>query len=209
MNVELRRYTLAAEDICGEAAAMCTGSDEYDKALRGALASGHETVIEHAAFTFRVEGVSRVLLAQLTRHRLASYSVQSQRYCGVHLEYVMPQTVVETGWRCDYETQMEQSFYLYQRMVEGGVPEEDARYVIPQGFACCIIVTMNARELLHLFSLRCCNRAQWEIRELADRMLRLCKEAAPGLFEQAGPGCVRGRCPEGKRGCKKPRTADF
>lgn len=209
MKVELIRYTPAPAELIGEAAALCTASDDYDRARRGAMASGHLSVAEHAAFTFKVAGVSRVLLAQLTRHRLASYSVQSQRYCGVTLEYVSPQSFEEGGWSPEYNEHMERSFDLYQRMVEAGVPEEDARYVVPQSICCKLIVTMNVRELLHFLELRCCNRAQWEIRELADEMLRQAREAAPALFRGAGCACMAGKpCPEGKRSCGHPRTAE-
>lgn len=93
-------------------------------------------------------------------------------------------------------------------MINAGVPAEDARYILPQGITTKLYMTMNARELRHFFSLRCCTRAQWEIRALADEMLRLCKEVAPALFEDAGPGCVRGKCPEGEKSCGHPRRID-
>ena len=205
MKVNLLTFTTLPDLLVGQAAALCTGSDDILAAGKGAMASGHHSVAEHATFTFEIEEVSRVLLAQLTRHRIASFSVQSQRYCGVQLEYVTPPKIIEDGWRSDYETHMERSFNLYQQMVDDGVPEEDARYIIPQGISCKLMMTMNVRELLHFFSLRCCNRAQWEIRELADEMLRQCKVAAPILFRKAGPGCVTGKCPEGKMSCGKPR----
>lgn len=211
MDVKLIRYTTEAEALCGEAAAICTDYEDESQALRGALSSGHESVIEHASFTFRVEGVSRALLAQITRHRLASFSVQSQRYVDMSaMPCVTPPTIAaDPEIMREYNDVLSHIKSFYQRAVSSGIDKEDARFALPN--ACCtqFIMTMNARELRHFFSLRCCNRAQWEIRELADRMLKLCREAAPGLFEQAGPGCVRGRCPEGKRGCKKPRTADF
>jgi thymidylate synthase (FAD) len=89
-------------------------------------------------------------------------------------------------------------------MMSKGVPAEDARYLIPQGVTCSLLMTMNARELLHFFSLRCCNRAQWEIREMAWQMLKTCRKIAPTMFGSSGPECVRGKCPEGKRSCKKP-----
>ena len=212
MDVKLIRYTTEAEALCGEAAAICTDYEDEGRALRGAMGSGHESVIEHASFTFRVEGVSRALLAQITRHRLASFSVQSQRYValGDGFPYVVPQRIKELGETAvdAFRAQMDKigEWYDGWLRVLGEDGAEDARFVLPN--ACCtqFVMTMNARELRHFFSLRCCNRAQWEIRELSDRMLKLCKEAAPGLFEQAGPGCVRGRCPEGKRGCRNPRS---
>ena len=209
MKVELIRYTPEADELCGELAAMCYDGTNPARSLKRAMDGGHHSVAEHACFTFRVEGASRVLLAQITRHRIASFSVQSQRYCGVKPEFALPQTIIDAGYEREYSMICNAAYELFCEMCAAKVPAEDARFVIPQGVECRFGVTMNVRELLHFFSLRCCRRAQWEIRELADRMLRLCKEAAPGLFEQAGPGCVRGRCPEGKRGCKRPRTADF
>ena len=205
MNVTLIRYTPEPDKLCGEAAAICTGyTGDPLKALRGALDSGHESVAEHASFTFRVEGVSRVLLAQLTRHRLASFSVQSQRYCGVKPEWVVPKTIRDAGYEAKYLRQCENAYEMMCCMIADGVPDEDARYIIPQGVTCNLVVTMNARELRHFFELRCCNRAQWEIRELARRMMAECSVVAPELFKDAGPGCLRGPCPEGKRSCGRP-----
>jgi thymidylate synthase (FAD) len=163
-------------------------------------------VLEHAVFTFRVEGVSRVTLAQLTRHRLASFSVQSQRYVKLEdPELVVPDSIRTSAFAAEAESSMRYMLNLYHRMVEAGIPAEDARYITPQAVPTSLIVTMNARELRHFFSLRCCNRAQWEIRKLADEMLKLCRKAAPTLFENAGPGCIRGNCPE-KRSCGNPRS---
>ena len=204
MNINLIRYTLDADALCGEAAAICTDSVNTESALRGALLSGHQSIMEHASFTFRVEGASRVLLAQLTRHRLASFSVQSQRYCGVKPDWVVPQTIVDTGYKRDYLQMCGLCYELMCGMIRDGVPAEDARYIIPQGVICKLIVTMNARELLHFFELRCCNRAQWEIRQMAIRMLEICRQCAPALFADAGPACLRGPCPEGKRSCGHP-----
>lgn len=207
MTVDLISHTQYPVIVCGTAAAICTGSENPNSALMGAMSCGHESVAEHASFTFRIEGVSRVLLAQLTRHRLASYSVQSQRYCGVKLEFVVPDTIKKMGWEQAYTMQMQECYATYNLMIHEGVPEEDARYIIPQGITCNLILTMNARELLHFFSLRCCNRAQWEIRELADRMRDLCMENAPLLFRRSGAPCQRGeKCPEGKKSCGHPRT---
>lgn len=205
MNVKLLNQAALMEGICGSAAALCTGSDNHPAALAGALASGHESVIEHANFTFHIEGVSRVLLAQLTRHRLASFSVQSQRYCGVTREWIVPMSVVEAGLANAYWAEMNIAFDFYEQQIAAGVPEEDARYAIPQGVTCNLVMTMNARELRHFFSLRCCNRAQWEIRMLADKMLDICQEVAPSLFKNAGCACMAGKpCPE-KRPCGHPR----
>ena len=207
MNVTLIRYTPEPDKLCGEAAAICTGyTGDPLKALRGALESGHESVAEHAGFTFRIEDVSRVLLAQLTRHRLASFSVQSQRYCGISYNMAMPESVRNASSHV-YDVfldAVESSYKAYDWLVEHGIPAEDARMVAPEGEMTEFVMTMNARELRHFFSLRCCNRAQWEIRELAWRMLKEVCVVAPELFENAGPGCLRGACPEGKRSCGKP-----
>lgn len=169
---------------------------------------GHLSVTEHASFTFAVEGVSRALLAQLTRHRVASFSVQSQRYVSMAdgFDYVIPPSISALGEEQEFIRQMETMHAWYRQWQEklGGAGEsanEDARFVLPNAAATRLVVTMNARELMHFFSLRCCERAQWEIREMAWQMLALCRQAAPALFEHAGPACVSGACPEGKNTC--------
>ena len=207
MRVTLMNYTRDAALICGEAAAVCTASGNPMKSLQAALASGHESVLEHVSFTFRIEGLSRAALAQLTRHRLASFDVESQRYVKMEdVRMVMPDSIARSDFLMEAEASLSGSMELYRRMTAAGIPAEDARYVTPQAVPTTLIMTMNARELLHFFSLRTCNRAQWEIRELADQMLKICKEYSPGLFQCAGPGCVTGKCPE-KRPCGHPRDA--
>lgn len=202
MKVTLVSHTANPEYLAGSAAAICYNGKNPARSLKIAMDGGHESVLEHVSFTFLVEDVSRVLLAQLTRHRLASYSVQSQRYCGVEgCTVITPETVREHMWHGPFSQAVAECFRLYSQMVAEGVPEEDARYIIPQGVTCQLLVTMNARELRHFFALRCCNRAQWEIRQLAREMLQLCKEAAPAIFADAGAGCVRGACPEGTKSC--------
>lgn len=205
MKVTLIAHTPNPDELCARAAAVCYAAKDTMKSLEHALASGHDSVAEHASFTLLIEGVSRVLLAQITRHRIASFSVQSQRYCGADHGMVIPDSVAIADLVDDLVELRRKAKNAYQKAVDMGVPAEDARYFTLQGGHTKMIMTMNARELRHFFSLRCCNRAQWEIRELADEMLRLCKEAAPRLFADAGPGCVRGHCPEGKRTCGKPR----
>ena len=206
MRVELIAYTPTASGVCCDAAAICTASENGYRSLQHSLASGHESVLEHAVFTFRVEGISRVTLAQLTRHRVASFSVQSQRYVKLEdPELVVPESIRTSAFAAEAESSMRYMLNLYHRMVEAGIPAEDARYITPHAVPTSLIVTMNARELRHFFSLRCCNRAQWEIRKLANEMLKLCKKEAPILFENAGPGCIRGKCPE-KRPCGNPRS---
>lgn len=206
MKVELIAYTPSASGVCCDAAAVCTASENGYRSLQHSLASGHESVLEHAVFTFRVEGISRVTLAQLTRHRLASFSVQSQRYVKLeNPELVIPDSIRNSTFAAEAESTMHYVMNLYQRMLEAGIPAEDARYVTPQATTTNLIMTMNARELRHFFSLRCCNRAQWEIRKLADEMLKICKREAPILFDSAGPGCVTANCSE-SRPCGHPRS---
>ena len=171
---------------------------------------GHLSVTEHASFTFAVEGVSRALLAQLTRHRIASFSVQSQRYVSMAdgFDYVVPPSISALGEaeEAEFARQMDTLHAWYCQWQEklGGANEaanQDARFVLPGAAATRLLVTMNARELMHFFELRCCNRAQWEIREMAWQMLAECRKAAPALFRDAGPACLRGACPEGKACC--------
>lgn len=204
MNVELIRYTPNPDWLCGFAAAECYQGQNAERSLGRALEGKHHSTIEHSNFTFRISGVSRVLLAQLTRHRIASFSVQSQRYCGVVPEFVTPQSVKDAGYADQYQVLCNAAYELMCEMMQSGVPAEDARYIIPQGVECSMVMTMNARELWHLFELRCCRRAQWEIRDLAWEMLGLCKSVAPKIFEFAGPSCLYGRCGEGGMSCGKP-----
>ena len=175
---------------------------------------GHLSVTEHASFTFAVEGVSRALLAQLTRHRIASFSVQSQRYVSMAdgFDYVIPPSISALGESEEREfiRQMETMHAWYCSWQEklgkkGESSNEDARFVLPNAASTRLLVTMNARELMHFFSLRCCNRAQWEIREMAWKMLAECRKAAPALFEYAGSACLNGPCPEGKNTCGKAK----
>lgn len=197
MTVELMAYTPDPEKICGEAAAICTHSGNPEKALRAAMRSGHESVLEHASYTFRITGLSRVALAQLTRHRLASFSVQSQRYVPLEPESQhYPDSIQKHGFSRKAARLMKAAMDLYAEMTEAGVPREDARYLIPQGVETELILTMNVRELRHFFRLRCCERAQEEMQRLADTMLELCRGTAPLLFRDAGAPCMLGTCPE-------------
>ncbi len=146
-----------------------------------------------------------MLLAQLTRHRIASFSVQSQRYCGADLDLVIPESMCLPELADETITAIKAVEKLYAHALELGVPQEDARYFTLQAGLTKLTMTMNVRELRHFFSLRCCNRAQWEIRHMADEMLRVCREQIPFMFDKAGPGCVNTGCPEGKRSCGNPR----
>lgn len=223
LKVQLIAHTPDPEKTCALAARTCYSAldmeelqqqvAEKDQAefLRKVIGSGHTSVLEHASFTFSIEGVSRALLAQVTRHRIASFSVQSQRYVSLAegFQYIIPDRIKALGDDAvaEFERQMAQMHAWYQgwqeRLGKGEGSNEDARFVLPNACETHITMTMNARELLHFFSLRCCSRAQWEIREVAWKMLELACEAAPALFKKAGPGCICGGCPEGKMSCGK------
>ena len=192
---------------------------------------GHESPIEHASFTFAIEGVSRSLLAQLTRHRIASYSVRSQRYVKTsNFTYITPPEIEkDADALARYNEIMadiakgydELSEILYKKHIGDICPEgeptkaqkskaekmaiEDARYILPNACETKLVMTINARSLQNFFRLRCCGRAQWEIRALAREMLRQCKAVSPVLFAKAGPGCVRGGCSEGAMTCGKAK----
>lgn len=239
LKVWLLSHTPQPEKTVASAARVCYSAvggeqlmekitDEKAKEFVQMLAEiGHESPIEHASFTFAVEGVSRSLLAQLTRHRIASYSVQSQRYVKTSdFNYVTPPEIAQDkDALARYEQIMrdiakgydELSEILYKKHIAELCPTgeptkaqkskaekmaiEDARFVLPNACETKLIMTMNARSLQNFFRLRCCGRAQWEIRELAWQMLSLCKAAAPALFAHSGPACVHGSCTEGKMSC--------
>lgn len=209
MKVWLVARTCFPEETCGEAASICVGKEGPNPAgLASAIESGHGSVLEHAVFTFRVEDLSRAALAQLTRHRIASFDVESQRYVPLNdPDFVIPESIENSEYAEQAKNVMRLAMQVYGWLMDAGVPCEDARYVTPQAVPTKLLVTMNARELHHFFALRCCNRAQWEIRELADKLLEICKEEAPSLFMKCGPGCVRERCPE-KRPCGHPRAGE-
>ena len=180
------------------------------KMVRQITNLGHLSPLEHTTFTFGIEGVSRSLLAQITRHRIASFSVQSQRYVeyGGELEYIVPPDIADNPEHAAaYHNLMATLKDTYDGMLASGIEAEDARFVLPNAAATRMVVTMNARELLHFFSLRCCNRAQWEIRAVAWSMLEAVRAVAPTIFKDAGPGCVRGQCSEGKMSCGRPYHA--
>ena len=214
MHVHLLAHTPAPEQLVAASAKLCYSAAsiadlaaiEADKAAEfiSRLPEAHQSPLEHVSFTFGIEGVSRAMLAQITRHRIASFSVQSQRYVNMdEFGYVIPPSIAANQDALDeYEHFMDRADLVYTYLRSSGIPAEDARFVLPNACETRMIVTMNARELMHFFSLRCCKRAQWEIRAVADEMLRLGKEGAPEIFAKAGPGCVRGHCPEGKMRCK-------
>jgi len=233
MKVTLLNYTPHPEATIATAAKLCYSNKSiHDLTLKASdddaaefidrlMSLGHESPIEHVTFTFGIEGISRATSHQLVRHRIASYSQKSQRYVNeAQFEYVTPEAIEEdpmTEAVYDETMMFIQERYdairevLISRYVKRGMDKkdaekkanEDARMVLPN--ACCtsIIVTMNVRSLFNFFKHRCCNRAQWEIREMADEMYKLCCVVAPNIFKYAGPGCVTGRCTEGKMSCGK------
>ncbi|GHT32994.1 flavin-dependent thymidylate synthase [Endomicrobiia bacterium] len=218
MKVKLLKFTPEPEKICAIAARLCYSfasideiSEKFTKEkikelLDKVISSGHNSVLEHASFTFGVEGVSRSLLAQLTRHRIASFSVQSQRYVKFKngVEFVVPETIKRDKNLLEkYNNFLKNTEKLYKEFLDADIPAEDARYILPNASATKIVITMNARELRHFFSLRSCNRAQWEIRDMACRMLSLVRREASLLFSDAGPDCVREGCHEAFT-CGKP-----
>ncbi len=218
IKVKLLDYTPDPERVVAMAARLCysaSGAEELAEKLsdekvkemvRRMVSLGHGSTIEHASFTFGIEGVSRVLTHQLVRHRIASYDQQSQRYVAAHgFQYITPPSIADKPEAlAKYEALLSEIRKTYDELTEMGVPKEDARYVLANATETKILVTMNARSLLHFFNLRCCNRAQWEIREMAYKMLAEVKKVAPTLFRNAGASCVNtGRCPEGAMTCGK------
>ncbi len=219
MNVELLYHTPDPERAIATAARLCyapVGAAELmetmppervQSVLSTIMSSGHFSTLEHASYTFAIDGVSRALTHQLVRHRIASFNQQSQRY----VKFTGDISVVKPGsvsGNAEAEAVFDEAIAAavdaYHKLLDAGVPAEDARYLLPNAAESKIVVTMNVRELLHFFSLRCCNRAQWEIREMSRRMLELARPTAPFIFMDAGPSCVRGNCVEGKMTCGNP-----
>lgn len=240
-RVTLLTYTAEPERTVASAAKLCYSSSDISSLREGLTEEktasfvemlaeiGHESPIEHASFTFGIEGVSRSLLAQITRHRIASYSVQSQRYVKEnHFSFVTPPEIARDAETLEiFERSMAEAEDAYHQLADrlsaryfaemtaAGVEEktarrsaekkaiEDARFVLPNACETKLVMTVNARSLLNFFRHRCCNRAQWEIHEVADQMLALVSEVAPSIFKAAGPPCLCGGCPEGKMSCGK------
>lgn len=214
MKVKLLRYTADAELLCGAAASTSTTSgtpsalfEKLDtegakRLIKRVTGYGHGSVIEHASFTFSLEGVSRAMTHQLVRHRIASYTQQSQRYVTYDTleSYVTPPSVAENAEAKKlFDKALKEASEAYEDLLKLKISKEDARFILPNAAKTNIMVTMNARELRHFFNLRCCARAQWEMREVAVEMLKQARKAAPALFENCGPTCVElGFCPERK-----------
>ena len=178
--------------------------EDVDKLVNKLAGLGHYSTFEHASFTFAVEGVSRVLTHQLVRHRIASYSQQSQRYVAErNFEYIIPPSIEENDTaRKKFICLMDGIKDIYNELCNLGIDKEDARYVLPNATETKIAITMNARALLNFFELRCCMRAQWEIRQLAEKMRAEVRQVAPVIFAKAGPTCESRRvCGEGEMTC--------
>ena len=243
MKVQLIAHTPEPEKVIAAAAKLCYSSspateimenltdEKVEKFLDMLSGLGHDSPTEHVTFTFAIEGVSRALLAQFTRHRIASYSVKSQRYVSESMfEYILPPEIEAVPEAKDvFIKAMERDMEDYNRiadiltekhyndMIASGMDEkaaktaskkkaiEDARFVLPNACETKMVVTMNVRSLKNFFNHRSCERAQWEIRALSDEMLKLVKGVAPNLFKKAGPPCVAGACPEGKMSCGKAK----
>ena len=247
LHVELLTYTPDADKMVAAAAKLCYAKSDIDTLLQALTPEktekfldmlsdlGHESPIEHASFTFGIEGVSRTLLAQITRHRIASFSVQSQRYVDKsNFTYILPPSIQAIPQaREEFIRAMEEDAEHYEHLrevlteahterliAEGHSPEEagkaaqkmageDARFVLPGACDTRMIVTMNTRSLRHFFRLRCCERAQWEIRDLAWQMLALVKQACPILFKGAGPACLEGKMCCGKSAQVRKRAKEL
>lgn len=219
MDVRLLFHTPEPERAIAAAARLCyapVGAAELleemsDEAVRRVLktiiTSGHTSALEHAVYSFAVDGVSRAMTHQLVRHRLASYNQQSQRYVTYAEDprFIVPPSVAADPAAAEaYREATAAAFASYRALVDAGIAAEDARYLLPNAMETKIVITMNVRELLHFFELRCCKRAQWEIRELALAMLALAEPTAPYIFMDAGASCRRGPCREGKMTCGDP-----
>ena len=233
LKVKLLAHTENPERIIATAAKLCYSSSDIEHIHEGLdeektesfiqrlMDLGHESPTEHVTFTFGVEGVSRALLAQITRHRIASYSVKSQRYVTEgQFQYIVPPAIKDDKKASEIYVQTmeylqkqydELTDILKKKHIDEGMSEkaaekvaiEDARFVLPNACETKIVMTFNVRSLMNMFRHRCCERAQWEIRAMADEMLKLVKDVAPTLFKYAGPPCVSGPCPEGKMSCGK------
>ncbi|MFH1474172.1 MAG: FAD-dependent thymidylate synthase [Candidatus Aenigmatarchaeota archaeon] len=222
MKVELLGYTPEPEILSALSAATSFKEEgaslrkekmtpgKARKILKRVMSYGHVSVIEHASFTFSLEGVSRALTHQLVRHRIASFTQQSQRYVKITTDndewYVIPPKYKDKKME-EFKKRMKIIAGWYQEALEKGLPSEDARFYLPNACKTNIVVTMNARELLHFFKLRCCARCQWELRNVAKEMLKKAKKVSPIIFENAGPSCVAlGYCPEREL---KPETCNI
>ena len=222
MRVSLLAHTENSEKLTAFAARVCYSGAKDLASLYNSLTDAnvdaflekmknmpsHGTIWEHCTFTFAIEGVSRSLTHQLVRHRIASYDQQSQRYVdSSQFEYVIPPSIEHNiDMLSVFEETMQSLQKVYDIMIENGIPKEDARFILPNATCSRLICTMNIRSLMHFFALRTCNRSQWEIRELANKMFDLCHEIAPKIFNCRRYCDKLGYCPEGNMSCGKAPT---
>lgn len=210
MKATLLASTPNATKVVATAAWICTHADFPTEAdlhpdkcgplVRRVIGYGHESILEHASFTFGIEGISRACSNQLVRYRIASFSQQSQRYVkSEDFDFVIPESINTAGYEDSYRIFMTQAAAFYSGMLESGVPPEDARFVLPNAAETKLVMTMNARELRHFFAQRLCSHAQWEIRELATLIRAEVLRKEPVLFADSGPDCKN--CRE-KNPCK-------
>ncbi len=217
IKVKLISYTKDPEKTCVSAIRQCYAYVSADKIkqsitqamqkrlIKLVLSSGHTSTLEHANFTFAVQGISRTCTHQLVRHRIASYSQQSQRYVkmGSNFNYIIPPAIGNNKkFLKIFKNQILQAKKVYDELIKAGFKKEDARFLLPNSSETKIVITMNARALLHFFEKRLCIRAQWEIRQMADLMLKQVKKIAPNIFRYAGPTCKTQKiCWEGDMSC--------
>ncbi|MDD4937974.1 MAG: FAD-dependent thymidylate synthase [Candidatus Shapirobacteria bacterium] len=218
LKVELLSYTVDPEGIVVAAIRQCyssvgakelkekTSQEIKERLIKQVIESGHTSTLEHASFTFAIDGVSRVTEIHLIRHRIASFSIQSGRYVkrGDAAYRVPPKlkNLKDKKLYQKYLKHLDSSQKLYNELIEAGISAEDARFCQPQSVQVKIVMSMNARELLHFFSLRTCTRAQWEIQEIGHQMLKLVRGVAPIIFENSGPPCISEKlCNQGKLSC--------
>ncbi|MCC7515337.1 MAG: FAD-dependent thymidylate synthase [Bacteroidia bacterium] len=222
LNVVLLRHTPNPEKLVAQSAKLCYSAtsinelqeqiDSNDQAsfIEKLADMCHFSPFEHISFTFGIEGISRALSHQLVRHRVGcSFSQQSQRYVNFEndegdFDYIIPESIKKAGMDYDFVQKMKEVQNYYNNLVKHhNIPPEDSRYILPNACETKIVVTMNARELLHFFQVRCCQRSQWEIRSMATEMLKLIKQVSPTIFKNSGPSCVNDKCHEGKMSCGK------
>lgn len=196
-NMLVKMIEHSTMNVCLQAAGICRQSENHEQAFNAAIEAGHVSLLEFWGASFKVEGMSRVCSHQLVRHRVASFAQSSQRALAIEgLDwFVIPATIAKYNKTAEYYSLLEVIQQTYDSFIEAGIPKEDARFILPNATKTSLIITMNARELHHFFALRCCYKAQWEIKEMADYMLLLCKEIAPIIFKDAGRQC---------KTCKEP-----
>jgi thymidylate synthase (FAD) len=223
LRVDLISHTVDPERTVAAAVRLCYSASDIDnirkriddaeaaRLVRMALKLGHHSVLEHASFTFGIEGISRACSHQLVRHRMASFSQQSQRYVKMRdCDFTTPTSIsLHPENEAKYHQAVEHLQSVYDELLDAGVPAEDARYILPNAAETKVLMTANARSLLNLFELRLCVRAQWEIRQLAESMLELVKPVAPNIFSLAGPTCqTQGFCREGEKTCGRAKPLE-